>query len=156
MRKLALPLAVALAPVAALAATLNVPLDQSAFVTLAAPAHNVIIGNPAIADVSVADQRHVIVTGKGQGVTNLLITDPAGRPIFDRQIVVGADLGGRVTLINGGQIVKYTCAPVCEAAGGSAVSGPAAMLSSLFSAAAGAATEAPRPSISVTASPTTP
>src|SRR6185312_11597766 len=91
MRKLALSLA--LAPAAALAGSLEVPLDQSAFVALPGPAHNVIIGNPAIADVSVPDQRHLIVTGKGAGVTNLVVTDAAGRPIFDRTIVVGAEPG---------------------------------------------------------------
>ena len=91
MRKLAL----ALAPAAALAASLGVPLDQSMFVTLPAPAHTGVIGNPAIADVSVADQRHLIITGKGQGVTNLVVTDAAGRAIFDREIVVGGQSGDR-------------------------------------------------------------
>jgi hypothetical protein len=59
-----------------------------------------------------------------------LITDPAGRPIFDRQIVVGADPGGHVTLINGGQVVKYTCAPTCEAGD----SGPGGFFGALTSA----------------------
>jgi hypothetical protein len=152
MRQLVLSLALALAPAAALAATLAVPLDQSALVTLAAPAHNVIVGNPAIADVSVADQRHIIITGKGQGVTNLVVTDAAGKPIFDREIVVGAQSGDRVALINGNQITSYTCAPVCQpstpGAGGAAA--PAA------SGQAGGAVEAPHASGSVTASPNTP
>src|SRR6185312_6766755 len=119
MRKLALSLVLALAPAAALAGSLEVPLDQSAFVALPGPAHNVIIGNPAIADVSVPDERHLIVTGKGAGVTNLVVTDAAGRPIFDRTIVVGAEPGDRVALINGGQVTQYTCAPRCEAVGSS-------------------------------------
>jgi Pilus formation protein N terminal region len=151
MRQLAFALALALSPAAALAATLDVPLDQSAFVTLAGPAHNVIIGNPAIADVSVADQRHIIITGKGAGITNLVITDAAGHAIFDRQIVVGAGSGNRVALINGGQIVSYTCAPVCEQVGGAGgapqMAGPAP---------AGGAIEAPHASGSVSASPNTP
>ncbi len=152
MRQLAFSLALALAPAAALAASMGVPLDQSAFVTLPGPAHNVIIGNPAIADVSVADQRHIIITGKGAGVTNLVITDAAGRPIFDREIVVGAAPGGRVALINGGQIVSYTCAPVCEPIGGAA-GAPAPQTAPGPS---GGAIEAPHASGSVTASPNTP
>lgn len=151
MRQLALSIALALAPAAALAATLDVPLDQSAFVTLAAPAHNVIIGNPAIADVSVADQRHIIITGKGSGVTNLVVTDAGGRAIFDRQIVVGANPGNRVALINGGQVVSYTCSPVCEQNGG-----PGAPAAPAPAGPAGGATEAPHASGSVTASPNTP
>jgi hypothetical protein len=152
MRKLALSLALALAPAAALAASMGVPLDQSAFVTLPAAAHNVIIGNPAIADVSVVDQRHVIITGKGSGITNLVITDSGGRPIFDRQIVVGASAGGRVALINGGQIVSYTCAPVCEPNGG----GGGAPAPAASPGPPGGAIEAPHASGSVTASPNTP
>jgi hypothetical protein len=151
MRKLALALALALAPAAALAASLDVPLDQSTFVALPGPAHNVIIGNPAIADVSVADQRHLIITGKGAGITNLVVTDPAGRPIFDRQIVVGAGSGDRVALINGGQVVSYACAPRCEIVGGAGGSAAAAA-----PATGGGSPEVPHPSGSVSASPNTP
>ena len=153
MRQLALSLALALAPAAAFAATMAVPLDQSALVTLPAPAHNVILGNPAIADVSMADQRHIIITGKGQGVTNLVVTDASGRPIFDREILVGGQSGGRVALINGGQIVSYTCAPVCEPASGGA--GAPAMPAA--SSPSGAGVEgAPRGGSQVAASPGTP
>lgn len=147
MRKLALSLALALAPVAALAATLEVPLDQSAFVALPGPAHNVIVGNPSIADVSVPDQRHLIITGKGAGVTNLVVTDSNGRAIFDRQIIVGAQVGGRVALINGSQVVSYTCAPTCEQASSGGVAAPAAP--------AAPVTDTTRSS-AVTASPNTP
>lgn len=147
MRKLALSLALALAPVAALAATLEVPLDQSAFVALPGPAHNVIVGNPSIADVSVPDQRHLIITGKGAGVTNLVVTDSNGRAIFDRQIIVGAQVGGRVALINGSQVVSYTCAPTCEQASSGGVAAPVAP--------AAPVTDTTRSS-AVTASPNTP
>jgi hypothetical protein len=156
MRQLALSLALALAPAAALATTLAVPLDQSALVTLSAPAHNVVVGNPAIADVAVPDQRHIIITGKGQGVTNLVVTDAGGKPIFDREIVVGAQAGGRVALINGPAVTSYTCAPICEAtpagaAGAVGVSAPAS------GSQAGGAVEAPHPGGgSVSASPSTP
>ena len=156
MRQLALSLALALVPAAAFAASLDVPLNQSSFVALPAPAHDVIIGNPAIADVSVPDQRHLIVTGKGAGVTNLVVTDARGRAIFDRQVVVGTQSGGRVALINGGQVVTYTCAPTCEQAGSAGGGGPAALLSSLFSAAAGGAAEGPHPNVSVSTSPNVP
>lgn len=152
MRQLALSLALVLAPAAALAATMDLPLDHSAFVTLPAPAHNIIVGNPAIADASVVDQRHIIVTGKGAGVTNLLVTDAGGRPIFDREIIVGGVTGGRVALIAGGQgVTTYNCAPVCEqiGAGGAPVAAAPASPS-------GAAVEAPHPSASVSASPNTP
>jgi hypothetical protein len=124
MRQIALAFALALAPAAALAASLGVPLDQSTLITLSGPAHNVIIGNPSIADVAVQDQRHIIITGKGAGVTNLLVTNDAGRPIFNRQIIVGGGSTDRVLLISGGNVQKYACAAFCVEESGA--QGPAA------------------------------
>jgi Pilus formation protein N terminal region len=117
MRSLALASILALAPVAALAASLGVPLNQSVLVSLPAPAHNVFLGNPTVADVAMSDQRHVVVTGKTGGVTNLIVTDERGRTIFDRQIVVSVNAGDRVSLINGGNVISYACAPSCEQVG---------------------------------------
>jgi hypothetical protein len=117
MRSLALASILALAPVAALAASLGVPLNQSVLVSLPAPAHNVFLGNPTVADVAMSDQRHVVVTGKAGGVTNLIVTDERGRTIFDRQIVVSTSAGDRVSLINGGNVISYACAPSCEQVG---------------------------------------
>ena len=118
MRSLALASILALAPVAALAASLGVPLNQSVLVSLPAPARNVFLGNPTVADVTMSDQRHVVVTGKTGGVTNLIVTDERGRTIFDRQIVVStAANGDRVSLINGGNVISYACAPSCEQVG---------------------------------------
>jgi hypothetical protein len=117
MRSLALASILALAPVAVMAASLGVPLNQSVLVALPAPAHNIFLGNPTVADVVLSDQRHVVVTGKAGGVTNLIVTDERGHTIFDRQIVVGASAGDRVSLINGGNVISYACAPACEQVG---------------------------------------
>ena len=117
MRSLALASILALAPVAVMAASLGVPLNQSVLVSLPAPAHNVFLGNPTVADVAMSDQRHVVVTGKVGGVTNLIVTDERGRTIFNRQIVVGSSAGDRVSLINGGNVISYACAPTCEQVG---------------------------------------
>jgi hypothetical protein len=102
---------------AALAASMGVPLDQAVIVTLSAPAHDVVVGNPAIADVTVSDQRHLVVTGKTSGVTNLVVNDMAGRIIFSRQIVVSSSSGDRVAMIQGPQITSYACAPMCQQVG---------------------------------------
>lgn len=117
MRSLALATILALAPAAVMAASLGVPLDQSVLVSLPAPAHNVFLGNPNVAEVAMSDQRHVVITGKAGGVTNLIVTDDRGRMIFDRQIVVGATAGDRVSLINGGAVISYACAPGCAPVG---------------------------------------
>ncbi|MGH6957383.1 MAG: pilus assembly protein N-terminal domain-containing protein [Caulobacteraceae bacterium] len=126
MRGLALAFALALLPASALAASLGVPLNEAAVIALPAPARNVVLGNPSIADVSVADQRHLIVTGKSMGVTNLVVTGDGGRPIFDKQIVVGGAPADRVELIKGGQVESYACAPGCQPVGADGQAPPAA------------------------------
>ena len=113
MRRIALAFVLAALPLASAAATLAVPLDQSVRIGLPAPVHDVIIGSSTVADVTVADQRHLVVTGKSAGVTNLIVTDAAGRTIFNREIVVSAAAGSHVTLINGPIVVSYACAPGC-------------------------------------------
>ena len=123
MRRALLALsALAILPAAAFAATLGVPLDQSVRLTLTGSLHDVIVGNPSIADVSVDDDHHLIVTGKAPGMTNLIVTDQRGRTIFDRQIVVHAGGGGgagdAVTLIAGATATTFACAPTCETTSG--------------------------------------
>jgi hypothetical protein len=82
----------------------------------------VIVGNPAIADVTVTDQHHLIITGKSAGVTNLIVTDAAGRTLFNREILVrAADFHAperdRVTVINGTEDDEWACAAHCERTG---------------------------------------
>ncbi|HVM99194.1 MAG TPA: pilus assembly protein N-terminal domain-containing protein [Caulobacteraceae bacterium] len=117
MRRLLLASTFALAPVAVMAATLSVPVDHSIMVTLPAPAHNVFLGSPDVADVAMSDTRHVVVTGKKGGVTNLIVTDTRGHTIFDREVVVGINGGDHVALIAGGTLQSYACAPMCEQVG---------------------------------------
>src|SRR5437773_11666099 len=96
-----LPIAVllaALTPAAALAESLAVNIDQAARVTLSRPAHDVMVGNPEIADVTILDARHLMITGKVYGVTNLMVADTTGRTIFSRQLVVSAPDANRVSI----------------------------------------------------------
>jgi hypothetical protein len=162
MRRTLIALTLALSPVAALAASLGVPLDQSLRLTLTSAAHDVIVGNPAIADVTIADDHHLIVTGKQDGMTNLIVTDHRGRTIFDRQLVVhGGGAGDAVTLIAGATATTYACAPTCETTSGApSVYGPAGAPSASAAPAApiAAPIAAPAPgnTSAIQASPTVP
>lgn len=98
----------------AVAQSLPIRIDQAARVALSGTARDVIIGNPAVADVTVIDGRNLIVTGKGYGITNLLVLDGRGRTILDRQINVLASDDGRVTMYRGPELFNYSCAPRCE------------------------------------------
>ena len=113
MRNLAFALLLTLAPAAAAASDLAVPLDEAVRITLPVPASDVIVGNPTIADVSVADRRHLVITGKANGVTNLLVADATGRTILNREIVVSASNANRVSVFSGPLMQNYACAPSC-------------------------------------------
>jgi Flp pilus assembly secretin CpaC len=117
--------AVLLAAQPALAETLTVRMDQNLAVRLSAPARNVVIGNPAIADVNMLDARHLVVLGKAYGVTNLLVMDAAGRTILDRQVVVSSS-DSAMSYYRGGEARAYACAERCERVGGSGDSAAAA------------------------------
>ncbi len=126
MRNLSFAVAIALvlAPVAASAASLAVSLDQAVRLTLRAPARDVIVGNPAIADVTVADQRHLVIVGKSYGVTNLMVISESGRTLVNQQIVVGAPSVGLVSVYRGPDAVNYACSPSCERSSGPDASAP--------------------------------
>jgi len=115
MRRLPLLLTiVALTPLAAAAQSLSVNIDQATRMTLGRPAHDIVVGNPMIADVTVLDSRHVLITGKAYGVTNLLVSDDGGRTIMSRQVVVSAPDVNRISLYRGPNVFNYACAPRCE------------------------------------------
>lgn len=98
---------------ASAASMMVVPIDQSASVALPRGTRDVLIGNPAIADVNVLDPSKAIVLGKGYGVTNMIVVDQLGRTVMERQIVVTAP-EGRVSVIRGPKIEDYACAGGCE------------------------------------------
>lgn len=98
----------------ALAQGMPVRIDQATRVTLSAPARDVMIGNPSIADVTIIDGRNLLVMGKSYGVTNLIVIDARGRTILDRQIVVSAADDGRISFFRGPDVYNYACSPRCE------------------------------------------
>ncbi len=117
-------LAAALAAVAVLAlpvigtaqsASMNVEIDQAQRVQLRGPAGSVIVGNPAIADVTVVDSNTLYITGKGYGVTEIVAVDQIGRTVFQSQIVVTDGAGsGRVRVWRGAQATEMACASSCS------------------------------------------
>lgn len=98
---------------AAQAQTLNVEIDRSARVGLAGSAASVIVGNPAIADVTVVDANTLFVTGKGYGVTEVIAVDGVGRTLFQGEIVVTGGSTGSVRVWRGAQATEMACAASC-------------------------------------------
>ena len=107
--------AVALAlPLQAAAADIEVVMNQAKIVKLARPADTIVIGNPLIADASVQDSTTVVLTGKGFGVTNLVILDETGTPIVDEQVTVSRSTASSVRIYRRSTVQTLSCTPHCE------------------------------------------
>ena len=93
---------------------IRVDLNQAKIVKLARPADTIVIGNPLIADASVQDASTIILTGKGFGVTNLVILDSDGNPIVDEQVTVSRQTASSVRVYRRADVQTLSCTPFCE------------------------------------------
>jgi Flp pilus assembly secretin CpaC len=93
--------------------TLTVELNHSRRIMIHGVAANVIVGNPLIADVNIIDGHSVVVMGRGDGETDLLVTDHAGHVLLQSDVVVAPS--GAMTLQSGLKALDYSCSPRCIA-----------------------------------------
>jgi Flp pilus assembly secretin CpaC len=108
-------LVIGLSMAAATAETgIQVVMNQAKIVKLARPADTIVIGNPAIADASVQDSSTVVLTGKGFGVTNLVIMGAEGAPIVDEQVYVTRQDSRSVRIYRRAEVQTLSCTPLCE------------------------------------------
>lgn len=113
--------AVLLATAAAMATAqagsgLEVVMNQAKIVKLARPADTIVVGNPSIADASVQDSSTIVLTGKGFGVTNLVILDAEGAPIVDELVTVVRSNTSSVRIYRRSEVQTLSCTPYCEGA----------------------------------------
>jgi hypothetical protein len=99
----------ALAAGSASAAELEVPMDEVRMMTFRAPIRTVVVGNPLIADVSVVDDRHIVILGKNIGNTNVVVLNNEGTQVANEMIIVIGHLSSRVTLNKGAAQITYAC-----------------------------------------------
>lgn len=95
---------------------IEVLMNQAKIVKLAGPADTIVIGNPLIADASVQDASTIVLTGKGFGVTNLVVLDADGVPIVDEQVVVSRQSANSVRVYRRSEVQTLSCTPYCESA----------------------------------------
>ena len=95
--------------------SLVVTLDHSAQLHINGQAQSVVVGNPAIADVTVVDSHTLYVTGKSYGVTDVAVVDALGRTLFHNEIQVAPSNASMVAVWQGGRRLDYSCTPRCEA-----------------------------------------
>ncbi|MGC1302414.1 MAG: pilus assembly protein N-terminal domain-containing protein [Caulobacteraceae bacterium] len=125
MRFTIVPFALALTALAtnASATNLNVTLDHSMRLPVRG-ASSVVIGNPAVADVTVVDTNTVYVLGRDYGSTDIVVLDRAGHTVFSGDVTVTRP-GSSVALYRGVDRTDYTCAEGCAKSGRSGDSGGA-------------------------------
>lgn len=92
----------------------SVAIDHTTRINLRSAAASVIVGNPAVADVTVVDERTLFLSGRGYGVTEVVVLDPLGRTIWTGEVVVTAPTEGAVTIYRGAQATEMACAAACS------------------------------------------
>ncbi|MEW6632740.1 MAG: pilus assembly protein N-terminal domain-containing protein [Pseudomonadota bacterium] len=95
---------------------IEVTMNQAKIVKLSRAADTVVIGNQAIADASVQDASTIVLTGKGFGVTNLVVLDQEGSPIIDEQVTVVRQAASSVRIYRRAEVQTMSCTPYCESA----------------------------------------
>ena len=94
------------------AVTVNV--NMARILRINSPASTVIIGNPAIADVTIQDAQTLVLTGKNFGTTNLIILDAVGNPVADTLVDVVQQDADLLTIYAGNARSTMSCQPVCQ------------------------------------------
>ena len=93
---------------------IRVFMDHARILKLDRPVNKVIIGNAEVADITVADPKTIVLTGKAYGTTNLVILDAAGDAIVDERILVSVDEANTLRIFKQTVRSVYSCAPSCE------------------------------------------
>jgi Flp pilus assembly secretin CpaC len=89
-------------------------LDQATLFKLPERAGIVVVGNPLIADVAIQPGGIAVVTGKGYGVTNVVVLDRSGAVLMEKALVVSSPAGHVVYVYRGVARTTYSCDPDCS------------------------------------------
>lgn len=90
-------------------------MDQVRPYKLETPAQSIVVGNPAIADVTIRDNTNVLLFGKAPGLTNIYVFDENGEPIKNLTIRVRTPSSDMLTVHRGSSRMTYNCTTNCEA-----------------------------------------
>ena len=91
-----------------------VMLDQAQLLQLPDRAANVIIGNPLVADLSIQPGGLSVITGKGYGTTNFIVTDKKGVVLMEKTVEVTGSNDRTVVVYRGMDRETYSCTPDCS------------------------------------------
>jgi len=95
-------------------APLSVGAGGATRILLSAPVRDIVVGDPTVADVSVVNERTLVVLGKKPGATTILAFDAQGRALADRDVVV-SDIPTRAVIVQrGASTATYACGDRCS------------------------------------------
>lgn len=99
---------------------IHIPLHKAGIVKLSGAANNVIVGNPAVADVTVENPTTLVLFGRGPGETNILVLGAGQKEILSAAVVVATDKDRQLSVLapsrgkDAGMIeILYACADRC-------------------------------------------
>lgn len=93
---------------------IQVQTDQAHILRLDKPVKSVIIGNDNIADAAMQDSKTIILTGRNNGVTNLVVMDQNGDTLLDEKVMVGQNDQATTRVFRGSNMSILSCTPICE------------------------------------------
>ncbi|MGO4565795.1 pilus assembly protein N-terminal domain-containing protein [Rhizobium sp. 2YAF20] len=93
---------------------LRVYMDHARILKLDRAVSKVIVGNAQVADVTVADPKTIVLTGRNFGTTNIVLLDADGNAIVDERILVSIDEGNTVRVYRQTDRSVLSCTPNCE------------------------------------------
>jgi Flp pilus assembly secretin CpaC len=112
-------------PVKSASVALPLGSGEASYMSVGAPVRDVVVADPSVADVSIVNERTLIVMGKRPGVTTLMAFGAGGRTLTSRQVIVSEVGDGGVTVYRGVKVNSYACAaPGCTRLGASAAVAP--------------------------------
>jgi len=101
------------APAPAAPRTLSVAAGQATTLPLSGSAREIVVGDPQIADVSVVNDRTLVILGKRVGVTTVFAFDAQGRALAGGQVLVTEVSADAVTVQRGANASTYACDGRC-------------------------------------------
>jgi Flp pilus assembly secretin CpaC len=93
---------------------LSVSAGQATRISLGGPVRDVVVGDPAVADVSLVNERTLVILGKKAGATTVMAFDARGQALADRQVVVSDIPDGTVVFQRGAVASTYACGARCS------------------------------------------
>jgi Flp pilus assembly secretin CpaC len=93
---------------------LKISMDHARILKLDRAVSKVIVGNDQIADVTVADAKTIVLTGRSFGTTNLVLLDSAGNAIVDERLLVTLDEARTIRVYRQTDRDVLFCSTSCE------------------------------------------